>query len=177
MSRVEVWKPIPSCPGWTASSYGRLAKDSFYPMPNGGVKHSIVHPTFGHKDQKKLRFKLMVNNKTRWVAPLVCEAFHGSRPHPDWECMHLDEDCTNNCEDNLAWGTASENQRAEKLSIARRERLRARHVRRLVPDDDLPNIRAMDGQISPAELAAVYGVTPVHMSRLMRGIYRGGERG
>jgi len=42
------------------------------------------------------------------VHVLVAEAFHGPRPDGQ-EVRHLDGDSLNNCVDNLAWGTGSEN--------------------------------------------------------------------
>ena len=92
-------------------------------MPRGGRRAISVAPTFGYLDRKRNRFKFCVNNRTRWVAPLVCEAFHGERPVERPECMHLDEDSANNRQDNLAWGTKSANQRAPQLQGARRKRM------------------------------------------------------
>lgn len=42
------------------------------------------------------------------VHVLIATAFHGPRP-PGQEVRHLDGDALNNCADNLAWGTKSEN--------------------------------------------------------------------
>lgn len=118
----EVWKDIPSAPGWQASSYGRLKCSSqSVPMPNGGIKRLIVPPTYGCFDRKDFRFKQSVFGKTKWVAPLVCEAFHGPKPISTLECMHLDEVSTNNAPDNLAWGTKAENHHAPKYLASRRE--------------------------------------------------------
>lgn len=134
---MEIWKPIPSCSGWFASSEGRVCKHpSPVSMPNGGTKQSFVAPTFGHHDARKDRFKLSMNGRTRWVAALICEAFNGPRPSPIHECMHLDEDSLNNIPSNLAWGTKAENQSAPKVAAHRSQfmtrlwaaRRAARHV-------------------------------------------------
>jgi HNH endonuclease len=39
----------------------------------------------------------------------VALAFHGPRPFPKAEVLHLDHDETNNTPNNLRWGTRSEN--------------------------------------------------------------------
>ena len=44
-------------------------------------------------------------------ATLVCSAFHGPKPFPEAVIRHLDGDSHNDCADNLAWGTQSENLR------------------------------------------------------------------
>lgn len=41
----------------------------------------------------------------------ICEAFHGPAPTPDAQVRHLNGVMTDNRPENLAWGTASENQR------------------------------------------------------------------
>ena len=118
----EIWKPIPSAPRWLASSRGRVCLPvQQIKMPNGGYKRLSVAPTFGQFCAKKRRFKQSVRGRTRWVAPLVCEAFHGARPAPAMQCMHLDENSENNAASNLAWGTKTENHHAPKYLRKRRE--------------------------------------------------------
>ena len=52
---------------------------------------------------------MQFQGKTRRVARLVCEAFHGKPPFEGADTMHLDENSRNNCPTNLAWGTRQEN--------------------------------------------------------------------
>lgn len=118
---TEVWKPIPSAKGWFASSEGRIwLPTKEVRMPNGGVKLLTVGPTFGAFVKATGRYTQSISGKTKPLAPLICEAFHGPRPSPRHHCMHLDEDRANNKETNLAWGTALENNRAPKFVEARR---------------------------------------------------------
>lgn len=49
-----------------------------------------------------------------YVHALVCEAFKGPRPQGA-QCRHLDGNKYNNAAENLAWGTASENN-ADKIA-------------------------------------------------------------
>lgn len=54
--------------------------------------------------------QVRVHGKTRLVHRLVLEAFVGPCP-PGHECCHRDGDPSNNCLDNLYWGTRSDNVR------------------------------------------------------------------
>lgn len=51
---------------------------------------------------------IVANNRTIFVHRLVLEVFVGPCPE-GMECRHLDGDRENNCIDNLAWGTRTEN--------------------------------------------------------------------
>jgi len=88
-------------------------------MPNGGEKNLEVKPTFGRVDPQTGRYRIAANHRTRQVAQMVCEAFHGLRANPSDECMHLDETRTNNRPSNLQWGSKVENQTAPKLTARR----------------------------------------------------------
>lgn len=133
MSQTEIWKPIPSSKGWMASSLGRIKCDlQNVRMPNGGIKKLIVPATFGTFCPTDRRFRQSVFNKSRPVAQLICEAFHGPRPDHNFHCMHLDEDSTNNVPSNLAWGTKKENMRAPKYIEGRRAFMRALWAKRKI---------------------------------------------
>lgn len=96
----EEWRPVPSYPGYQASSRGRVR--SAYMILEGGHRNK-----FGH-----LYLAPSVNGVQRAEAAhrMVCEAFHGPCP-PKHECRHLDGDARNNEPANLAWGTKLQNQR------------------------------------------------------------------
>ena len=112
----EIWKPVPSCPGMTASSLGfiRLPERAIE-TPSGGVSWVTTRPRRGVKTRasKTARhyfygiYVRAYGNKK--VHRLVCEAFHGPAPFPRAVVIHLDEDALNNAADNLRWGTQKEN--------------------------------------------------------------------
>ena len=112
---TEIWKKVPSVPGLLASSLGRITAEPHYgPMPRGGVRLYKTKPTYGtwRKDTKSFTFIRQHGGKTktRLVAPLVCEAFHGPKPKGhNIVCMHKDENSRNNRPENLKWGTQKEN--------------------------------------------------------------------
>jgi len=138
----EIWKPVPSEPGVLASSEGRiLLPPRCAPIPNGGYRHYITEPRFGHvskanKDAAHEFRIIMVRDDTktakqrpRKVHQLVCEAFHGPRPFPNAVVIHIDEDAHNNRPENLKWGTQKENLNMPKFkawlrSPARNDNLR-----------------------------------------------------
>lgn len=100
------WRAIPSLPDYEASSAGTVRRRPFsQAMPNGGTRTYGGTETTGAWDGA--RFIISYRGKSRKIARLVCEAFHG--PANGRVCMHLDEDARNNRPDNLAWGTQKEN--------------------------------------------------------------------
>jgi len=102
-------------PGMLASSLGRIKVEPFeVPMPKGGVRTYEIKPTYGSWHEKNKRYvvirRIGGRTKTYRVAPLVCEAFHGSKPEGNnIVCLHRDEDARNNKPYNLKWGTQREN--------------------------------------------------------------------
>jgi hypothetical protein len=96
------WQPIPSCPGYEASDYGRIWSIQSKRMLVGGVDrygYHNVNLTIGGK---------MVRRK---VHRLVCEAWHGPAPSPQHHAAHLDGSRDNNRQENLVWATQGENER------------------------------------------------------------------
>lgn len=167
----EIWKDVPSAPGWMASSLGRLRCSRTVKMPNGGSKLLIVEPTFGVFDPSQQRFKQSVLNKKRQVAPLICEAFNGPKPSPEMQCMHLDEDSKNNVPTNLEWGTRVENHNAPKYLEGRRTFMSqwwSTQVERRskLSSDQVRDIRASVG--SCAEVGAFFNVSASNVAMIRR---------
>jgi hypothetical protein len=113
---IEHWKPVPSKPGITASSLGRIKlPNSVVKMPFGGVREYKPKATYGTKTKasKTARHEYMgiVNRKfgNMKIHRLVCEAFYGLAPFERAVVIHIDEDATNNRIENLRWGTQKEN--------------------------------------------------------------------
>lgn len=104
----ETWRPVPSCPGLSASSLGRIRVDRYeMPTPTGGTRAYGGHPTYGQWDGKRFIYSRK-GHKTAKVHRLVCEAFNGA-PLPGQVCMHDDENAANNKPGNLKWGTQKQN--------------------------------------------------------------------
>lgn len=106
----ELWRPIPSLPGWIVSTLGRVMRvPHLATMPNGSLRPYGGTPRYGSWCKDQRRYIIVHERRTYKVARLVCEAFHGAAPDDKPVCMHLDENSRNNRPDNLAWGTQKEN--------------------------------------------------------------------
>ena len=116
MDEEEVWLPVPSHMGVTASSFGRIKlPDSTAKMPHGGVREYKTKPIFGTKTKasRNARHEYfgVVSSKfgNLKVHRLVCEAFHGPPPDGKPFVLHVDENPLNNRPENLHWGSQKEN--------------------------------------------------------------------
>ena len=116
---MEYWRPIPSFPAYSASSYGRIRNDS-----TGRILHVYL-------DSRRRYLILTLRKDGRQVIQrvhrLVAEAFLGG-PHPELDVNHIDGDKTNNCIENLEWCTRKENAR-HAVSTGLRKGPRRREVR------------------------------------------------
>lgn len=86
------------------------------PLPNGGFRTYGGNPHYGSLEKDG---RMIFNNRTRKfkrrVHLLVCETFHGIKPHNDSVVMHLDDNPSNNKAENLKWGTQKENLNTESF--------------------------------------------------------------
>jgi hypothetical protein len=113
---MEEWHNIPGYEGYQASSEGRIRSlDREIEMRSrwGGLciypkKGKILKP-YANQVSKYLYVTPGAAYGPVVVHGLVALAFHGARPFPNWDIMHLDEDKLNNRPRNLKYGTKSEN--------------------------------------------------------------------
>lgn len=91
-------------------------------MPHGGLRTYGGTPYRGMWDSGAKRYQITIKKKCYKVARLVAEAFHGPAPFPRAVVMHLDEDSSNNCPENLQWGTQKQNLNAPGFLAYCRER-------------------------------------------------------
>ena len=116
MEEQEEWRPVPSCPGVTASSFGRIKlPESIGKMPNGALREYKTKPTYGvkRKASKTARHEyyavMYAKVGNLKIHRLVCEAFHGPAPEGKPFVLHADENSLNNRPENLSWGSQKEN--------------------------------------------------------------------
>lgn len=112
----EMWLPVPSKPGYMASSWGRIKlPEKVSRLPKGGSCIRKTAPRYGDIARaKKGASHVYYTIKTREhghlkVHRLVCEAFHGPPPVDQNICLHLNENALDNRPENLRWGTQKEN--------------------------------------------------------------------
>lgn len=109
----EMWREIPSCPGYQVSNYGRVKS---FKSGRGGYRAAIhpngylLKPSLDDQGRPQI-ISPVVDGKPRKrkVHTLVAEAFLVKPPGDGLEIRHLDDVKTNNHVSNLAWGTSRDN--------------------------------------------------------------------
>ena len=108
---MAIWKPIPSCPEYLASSLGQIRR-----LPKRGSSGQVLKPWRGSGRKGTGTGYLMVaprvEGKTirRLVHRLVAEAFHGL-PEEGQVANHRNGDKFDNRPENLEWTTQLANVR------------------------------------------------------------------
>lgn len=165
----ELWKPLLRFPGYWVSDRGRIWSDisnSFiYGCPTGRCGHIDVSLM-----RNGVRHRALMHR-------LVAEAFI---PNPKGYPLvrHLDDDPSNNCVENLAWGTQQDNMQ-DAIKHGRfkyftdEDREAAMAVRRI----PIIGIRYSDGEKSyyesSMEASRILGVNQTDISSVVRGEHYG----
>lgn len=140
------WRPVPSEPGYWASSLGQIKG------PSGRVLRSVPK---GHGHL----YVTANGNRSRAVHQLVAEAFIGPKPdEPNMVVLHADDDPTNNAPDNLSWGSQAKNVQDSYLRGRRPTKLDATIVLQ---------IRSESATTSQCKLAERYGVARRTIQQIM----------
>lgn len=149
----EVWKTVPSCPFYLASSLGRIKRNGKFLSPqtqNGG--YLVVH--------------LWLNNerKVRTVHSLIAETFIGIRPIGKDVC-HNNGKRTDNKFQNLRYATRKEN---FKDRIKHGTIYHSNTGGKLKPNQ-IFKIRRLAKTLSQKEIAARFKVSKEAIRRILRG--------
>ncbi len=104
---TEVWKSIPSCPGYVASNLGliKAAVPRFKTNKRGDGSGSN-----SGRGYMSVTLQLGGRPVKRFVHRLVCEAFHGPAPSKRHQAAHSNGIRSDNRSDNLSWKTQKENE-------------------------------------------------------------------
>lgn len=95
----EIWKDIPSLPGYEASSFGRIRN----------IKTGHIRRTSLDKDGYHMtNFCIKGVKKYKKISRLICEAFNGPPTEEANICDHIDRCRFNNYYKNLRWVTKRE---------------------------------------------------------------------
>jgi DNA modification methylase len=160
----ETARPIPTHPGYFATWEGGIisrksGKSNFIgqSLHKGGYLRCHV-VDFEGKEEKKS------------VHVLVCSAFHGERPE-GMVVRHLNGVHTDNCADNLKWGTPKENAEDRVLHGTQYHPIGELHPRAKVNQEAVDLIResVTSGAMTQAEAARTFSLSPAQISRIMNG--------
>lgn len=164
----EEWRDIPSCPGYQASSLGRIRS----------VDRTSAFMIEGRPFSRRLRGRVLSPKTDRGgylevqprrgsmklVHRLVCEAFYGPCPE-GYQAAHGNGVRTDNRASNLRWASPKENQRDR---IAHGTALRGEGITSAkLTAADVIAIRSAEG--FQREIAARFGVTQTNVSQIKRG--------
>lgn len=158
---MEEWRDIAGYEGfYQVSSEGRVRSivRMLQSAIDAGIRKEKQILAFGSNKQGRLQVVLCKHAITKRVQvhTLVLEAFVGPKPL-GMECLHDDNDYTNNWVGNLKWGTHTENMR-DKERHGTQTRGES-HARAKLTDDDIRNIRK-DPRTSRV-IGAAYAVSQV----------------
>ncbi len=105
----EEWRPVLGHDGYFVSSMGRVCSVDRTITRSTGSDQFCRGRLLRPRPQSKEHLSVTLScKKTAQVHSLVLEAFVGPRPY-GLECLHHDDDPTNNRLSNLRWGTRSDN--------------------------------------------------------------------
>jgi hypothetical protein len=109
------------------------------------------------------------NYITKDIHPLVCVAFHGVKPGPEYVAAHKDGDKSNNRPDNLSWKTQADNLK-DKFAHGTHDRGRQNSRAKLTQDQCLELKRLLEEtDMTRAEIGAQFGLTADYVNRIVQG--------
>lgn len=166
----EIWKPIPSEPGYEASSFGRvrsLDRDVSCVIKGKACTRKSVSRIRKPIDNGSGYLHLHITrSRHRYVHRLVAEAFLGAAPRgKPWVC-HNDGNPKNNRPENLRYDSAKGNEADKKKHGTRRPE--RSHFAVLTPLH-IRAIKELHLKFSQSELATLFGVTQPTISRVVTG--------
>ena len=103
------WRAVPGYEGFYEVSDGGSVRGLTRQVANRTVRGRNLKPIINRGGYARVALQGIGKPVYRSIHALVLEAFVGPRPEGA-VTRHLDGDRLNNCVENLAWGTATENQ-------------------------------------------------------------------
>lgn len=167
---TEHWKVVEEFPAYSVSSCGRVRRDTIFIAGGGavqkpkGILATRALPS-GHR-----RVTLCMGNRPRTflVHRLVALAFLPA-PSPGKDCVcHKDDNPSNNCADNLFWGTKADNS-ADMVRKQRQKIGTEVHGAKLDADKVRDIRRRISSGQSQAEVAAVFGIAQSNVYLIANG--------
>lgn len=171
----EIWKPVPSHLGITASSEGRVKMASHVaPCPRWGSQLRPEKVLNGEmlNGYRSVSITRQGKRKRTFVHRLVCEAFHGPALFEGATVDHIDGDRLNNRPENLEWVTRAENTRRQN-ECGRGVPKGEDHPGAKLTNEQSDSIRAMrEKGMRVSEIAQIYEVSASLIYKIMAGLRR-----
>ena len=108
----EEWRPITGHPNYEVSNLGRVRRIAHRTVYKDGrwqtykvQSLNILKPSYCGGSEGNRYPALRLNGKFHYIHYLVCVAFHGPRPGPNYEVAHDDSNRQNPVASNLRWDT------------------------------------------------------------------------
>ena len=98
---AEEWRPVKGWP-YEVSSLGRIRRTG---KARGAVAGKILAPPQMPHGYLKVTMTCGPRKRFDYIHRLVCAAFHGAPPSIAHRALHRDGTRTNNCVNNIRWGT------------------------------------------------------------------------
>jgi hypothetical protein len=153
----EEWRSVEGWP-YKVSSIGRVRRAAIGKIR--GSRNGYILAEYPD-DAGYLCVTLNQGNasKTFRIHVLVCAAFHGPSPSPDYEVAHWDGDRSNNLPSNLRWATRSAN--AIDSIRHRTKPLGVKHHWTVIDESTAREIKALlnAGDKSPYRIAKLFGIS------------------
>lgn len=166
----EIWRPVPSHPAYSVSSYGRVRREA--PIISGwGSRRpagQILKPNVLPKGYLRVVMSVGCKQSSRLVHRLVASAFLAEPDAGKTYVCHRDDDPTNNRPENLFWGSPLDN--ARDMCSKGRQARGARSGASRLKDADVIAIRSrwMNGE-SQTSIAVTYSISSSHISQMITG--------
>lgn len=156
MENSEEWRDVLGYEGHYQVSSTGLVKSVSRHVERGPIKGLIKERVLSpHLRGDKTKYLTVILSKDgtkekKKVHHLVLEAFVGQKPFDKAVARHLDDDPSNNCVENLVWGTSSENT-LDKFANG------YVHHARILSDSEVEDI--LQDSRSQRKIAAAYNVS------------------
>lgn len=164
---MEIWIKSPTAPDYIVSSEGRVARAA----PGQGARpYTVLKQYVPPKDGRpSVTIRVDGRTKTFRVCRLVAEAFHGPPPSPRHEACHENGNPGDNRQDNLRWDTCKGN-KADMVRHGTRP-WGVKHGAAKLTHEQVAEIISLweRGHLKQREIGEMFGVTQVHISRLVNG--------
>lgn len=152
---MEVWKDIPSLPGYQASSEGRVRSTARIITTSNGRSYELPGKLLTPTATRMGYWRFGAGGKTASLHRAVLEAFDGPCPEGH-EAAHNDGNRANNRPSNLRWATRVDNAADRKRHGTVYRPIGERHHLAKLTDKDVRAIR--QDPRGHAEVARAYGV-------------------